>query len=222
MKPDIKNVKAILFDMDGVIIDSMKHHAKCWVHIFKQKGINIRQSEIYKREGIKPARLIHEIYQINGLQISNESMQNVLDEKISHYWNNYNPLPFKEIYTVLEKLKEKYKLAIVSGSTKYNVNRVLNDFQLAKYFNAVVNSDMVTKGKPHPMSFIKAYEMLKLSPGECVCIENAPYGIKSAKGAGVYTCAITTTLNEKTLYNAGADYVVNSHQEILRLLGVEV
>ncbi len=223
MIPEIKNAKAILFDMDGVIIDSMKYHAICWVEIFKSKGILIEEKEIFEREGIKPSELIYEMFNRDGQNIEHFSMQKILDEKIDYYWRKYDPKPFEKIYSVLEKLHDSFKLAIVSGSTKFNVNKVLTDFNLKKYFHVVIHSDLVNIGKPHPMSFIKAYEELNLSPDDCICIENAPYGIRSAKAAGIYTVAITTTLDENTLLDAGADLVIAKHEEIIELFdGVNI
>jgi beta-phosphoglucomutase len=220
MKPDIKKIKAILFDMDGVIINSMKYHAISWVNIFKRYGIIMAQQEIYRKEGIKPSELIRETFKKNDIPLNEEKLNKIHDEKIKYYWDNFSPKPFEGIGNLLGKLKKKYKLAIVSGSPKVNVEKKLNKFDLKNYFDVIIHSDLVSQGKPHPMSFEKAYQELNLKPDECICIENAPYGIRSSKKAGIYTIAITSTLEKQTLLDAGADLTVDTYSEIEEILGV--
>jgi HAD superfamily hydrolase (TIGR01509 family) len=220
-KPNIADTKAVLFDMDGVIIDSMPSHSEAWVYMFKTLGIEITEEDIYIREGIKPYELVLEFYKRDGMKISDDEINQIIKTKVEYFWDKYSPGLYGGIKNCLQKIKEKkYLISLVSGSTKENVFKVLNDFEIIDYFDYVVHSDLVTKGKPHPMSFIKAVEGLKLEAKNCICIENAPYGIRSAKDAGVYVCAIATTLSGDVLFDAGADAVINTHDEILNFLGI--
>ena len=216
-QPDIK---AVLFDMDGVIIDSMPSHAQAWVYMFDKYGVKITEEDIYIREGIKPYELVSEFLQEANIPFDDDKIAEIIKTKVEYFWKKYSLSLYKGVENCLKSLKNKgYLICLVTGSTEGNAYKVLNDFGIVGYFDYVVHSDLVTKGKPHPMSFLKALEGLKLKAKDCLCIENAPYGIKSAKDAGIYVCAITTTLSGQVLLDAGADALIESHHEILEMLG---
>ena len=89
--------------------------------------------------------------------------------------------------------------------------------KIQSYFDTIVTGDLVKKGKPHPESFLKAAKSLNLKPFQCLVIENAPLGIKSAKAAGMYCLAITTSLPKAYLKEANT--VVNSLRDVVAVLG---
>lgn len=215
-----KRFKAVLFDMDGVVIDSMKYHAESWVRIFSQLGLKVTENDIFLKEGIKPSELITETFKEFGHHsLSETEIVDILEKKVKYFWGKYHPLPYPEAidcFNELEKLD--YRMAIVSGSTRLSVETVMENFSLSRYFEVIIHSDLISIGKPHPMSYLTAMEKLHLEPEECLCIENAPYGIRSARSAGIFTAALTTTLEEDILYEAGANLVIHSHKQIREIL----
>jgi beta-phosphoglucomutase len=205
--------------MDGVIIDSMEYHAKSWVKILLDKGLNITEKDIYITEGIKPSEFIEKVYHDNSRKIDPAQISLIIDEKVEYFYKNYSLKLFPDAKEIIEILFEKgFLLAIVSGSIKKSVEKVLTEFELNQFFHFVVHSDLVKKGKPHPETFIKACTGLNVKPEECICIENAPYGIIGAKSAGVFVCGISTTLNPEILYSAGANIVFENHKEICKYI----
>lgn len=120
-------------------------------------------------------------------------------------------------FEVLEKLKASgKKLALVTGSVRYDVDQRLSDHQRG-LFDAIVTQDDVTKGKPDPEPYAKALKMLDVKPEKAIVIENAPLGIKSAKGAGILTIGLTSTLPREEL--ASADLVIDSLERLSGWVG---
>jgi HAD superfamily hydrolase (TIGR01509 family) len=112
-----------------------------------------------------------------------------------------------------------YKLGMVTGSSRKSVNLLLpSDRQTI--FNALVTADDVTKPKPDPQPFLMAVERMKVDPKQCIVIENAPYGVRSAKAAGCRVIAICTTLDAGDLNSA--DWIVRDHNALKLLLSTEL
>ncbi|MCU0820884.1 MAG: HAD family hydrolase, partial [Spirochaetes bacterium] len=119
---------------------------------------------------------------------------------------------FPQVREILQFLKSKnVLLALVTGSLKRSVGFILPG-DIFQFFNAVVTFDDITKGKPHPEPYLKALEMTGCRPGDALVIENAPFGIESAKKAGIDCLALETTLPEA--YLNGADLVFKNHEAL--------
>ncbi|PIQ87954.1 MAG: HAD family hydrolase, partial [Candidatus Omnitrophica bacterium CG11_big_fil_rev_8_21_14_0_20_43_6] len=123
---------------------------------------------------------------------------------------------FKGAYELLVDLKAGgFLLGLVSGSPLDEIKRIL-PARLFKLFTSVVAGNQVKNGKPHPEPYLKAARLLKVTPGVCLVIENAPFGITSAKQAGMPCIAVSTSLPKQ--YLTAADLVVESLGQIPRLI----
>ncbi|MEW6535014.1 MAG: HAD family phosphatase [Candidatus Auribacterota bacterium] len=206
------NGKAIIFDMDGVLIDSMVYHCKAWQDTGKRFGIDISAEDIYLHEGEKGAFSARFFIHKNGRESNDELVQAMLDakEKIFQEIADFHLYPY--VRDVLDYLKAcGNSLALVTGTSMHELQKSLPD-DISAYFPVKVTGDQVTKGKPYPEPYLKALERLGITADDAIVVENAPYGIKSAKAAGIYCVALTTSLPAHHL--SEADAVFSSMQEL--------
>jgi beta-phosphoglucomutase len=204
------NLKGVLFDFDGVVLDSMKQHVTAWHYAFGKQDIHLTDLEIYLMEGRGVEALVHDI--CDKYNIVKDVAKKIIDIKIDYYSHNLKVIFFDGIFDLLEFLKSKQlKMALVTGGHRGRIIPFAEE-HLNSYFSGIVCSDDVKNTKPFPEPYLKGAEILGLEPEECIVIENAPLGIQSAKAAGIRTIAIETTL-DKT-YLKEADYIVHSFSEI--------
>ncbi|MDP3790035.1 MAG: HAD family phosphatase, partial [Candidatus Omnitrophota bacterium] len=128
---------------------------------------------------------------------------------------NFKRFIFKDAKEVLACLREKgYKLGLVTGTPSHEVKRILPK-DIYRSFDCIVAGDHVKKGKPHPEPYLTAAKNMGVKPLQCVVIENAPFGVESAKKAGMFCIAVTTGLTKE--YLKGADIVVNKLIDIWKI-----
>jgi beta-phosphoglucomutase len=213
-KSKIKNQKflAVLFDMDGVLIDSMPAHISAWKQGWADWGLDVPDIEIKLREGQKAVISVKEIAEKFGMPLSKMELQKLLDKKRLIY-GALSPAGMKpEARELLRKLKNHgMKLALVTGSVRENLEKVLTMEEIA-LFDYILTSEDIENGKPSPDPYLKAQKALEVSPSECLVVENAPLGIASAKSAGMKVVALTSTLSED--YLRDADWIISNLFEV--------
>ncbi|MFH1223828.1 MAG: HAD family phosphatase [Pseudomonadota bacterium] len=209
-------MKAVFFDFDGVICDSMPGHVNSWLHASREQGVVINAELIYKNEGVttlEAAELIRNIAAKNNIKVD---VPKLIRSKTEYYEKFCRPGIFKDVPGMLEKIKKLgFKIGIVSGGDKEVIKKDLPK-ELLKYFDVIVDASDYKKGKPAPDAYLTAAKKLKLPPADCVALENAPLGIKAAKSAGMKCIAITTTLKKEDL--SEADVIINGHSEVPGIL----
>jgi len=211
--------KAVLFDMDGVLIDSLPVHVKSWQYVFKDYYIDIEPLEILEREGEKAEETGRIIAGKRGLKLSTQELAELLRKKRAFYAEHAPKGILPGADELLKLLKSRgCRLALVTGSILKNLDRVLKKEE-KELFDTIVTSDIVKNSKPHPEPFLTAARNLFLDRQDCVVIENAPLGIEAAKSADMKVIAITSTLEKK--YLKGADWVVESLSEILEIIEIQ-
>ncbi|HEX7627836.1 MAG TPA: HAD family phosphatase [Candidatus Methanoperedens sp.] len=203
--------KAVIFDMDGVLVDSMPYHADAWAIVFANVGIKIKRDDIYKIEGSNHIGIIRLVFEKAGRIPGPEDFLKLAEEKQEIFSKINKVTVFEGIYELIDILKNKYALAVVSGSDKEVVNELIGRF-FPDTFSVLVTGNDVTEGKPSPEPYLKAVEMLKVRKDECIVIENAPMGVESAKRAGLYCIAIPTYVEPELLKNA--DIVLPDHARL--------
>lgn len=207
-------IKAVLFDMDGVVIDSMGEHARAWIKAAEHYGILVTEEEVFKREGEQGIITARDfLSKLEGARPTKKTIQEFLRMKEEIFKNSSRIRPFSGIERILDELKSKgFLLGLVTGTSLGEIDRVLPK-KIAAKFDTIVAGDSVKRGKPYPDPYLLACANLGVNPKNAVAIENAPYGIISAKSAGVFCIAITTYLSPTELN--GADIIINSHDEIV-------
>lgn len=204
--------RAVLFDMDGVIVDSMDIHAGSWQSVFGEYGILISKEEIFKREGMSGVASIVDVIKDKGFPVPDEREQAALLEKKLEIFEKHTAGIFPEIEEILRFLSSKgLLLGLVTGSLKRSVLHVLPS-RLYNIFDVVVTINDIERGKPHPEPYLTAAGRLSCKPEESLVIENAPLGIQSAKSAGMDCFALKTTLPAD--YLVMADRTFQNHAEL--------
>ena len=199
---NLKKYKAVLFDMDGVIVDSMPYHFISWFETLKKYNITVSPFDIYEQEGEKCEACVKRFFKRDKIKCNAKIIAEVLNIRDRLYKKYFKVHLFSNIEQVLTQLKNKgFLLAIVTGSVKQKVISMLPKKILSK-FNVIISADMITKGKPHPDSYLTAAKKLRVNPKECIVVENAPYGIKAAKSAKMFCVAVTTSLPKQYLKQA--------------------
>ncbi|RZT22337.1 HAD family hydrolase [Fictibacillus sp. BK138] len=203
------SIKAVCFDMDGVVVHTMHHHVEAWRYAFNQKGYDHNDLEFYLREGMPGRKTIMDIFKSSQVPVSEEDIEEIYVQKRNYFKENANYTFIKETLSLLEYLyKKEIPISLVTGSRREFVQEVLE--KLPVTFNSVITGDDVNEGKPSPEPYIKAMGNLSFGPSEWLVIENAPLGIESAKQAGAFCLAVETTLEEK--YLRKADVIVSPSQ----------
>ncbi len=213
-------VKAVIFDMDGVITNTMPFHYRAWKKVFKEENIIVNEREIYSREGQPGNITVKEIFKEYGLPISSVSIAKILSRKEVLFKKTVRRRFIRGSRQLIHYLKSKgFLLALVTGTARHEVERILPK-KLLLHFNVVVTGNEVKRGKPHPEPYLIALKQLRVKPDESVVLENAPFGISSAKRANIMVLAIETSL-PKT-YLKGADYIFASFKELSRKINFKL
>ncbi len=211
-------IKAVIFDMDGVITDTMPFHFRAWEKIFKNEGLHVTECEIYLREGQPGNVTIKEIFRERGLRLSREILARILRAKEEMFKESVGRHFISGSRPYIRTLKSRgYMLALVTGTARHEVVKILPKSILG-LFDVTVAGDEVEKGKPDPEPYLIALKKLGIKPREAVVLENAPFGIQSARSAGIKCLALETSLPKKYLKGA---YLVFASFDALRK-GVEL
>ncbi len=199
---NLKKYKAVLFDMDGVIVDSMPYHFISWFETLKKYNITVSPFDIYEKEGEKCETCVERFFKRDKIKCDAKIIAEVLNIRDKLYKKYFKVHLFLNIEQILIKLKNKgFLLAIVTGSVRQKVVSMLPKKILSK-FNVIISADIIKKGKPHPDSYLTAAKKLRVKPTECIVVENAPYGIRAAKSAKMFCVAVTTSLPKQYLKQA--------------------
>ncbi|MCB9747876.1 MAG: HAD-IA family hydrolase [Candidatus Omnitrophica bacterium] len=202
----IRKIKtnAVIFDMDGVITNTMPDHFHAWKEVLKCYQIHATYEDIYCREGQRGIQSVEEIFKKYGRTFSLKEGKKILLEKEEFFKKIVKHRFIQGSRRFLKRLhKENFVLALVTGTSRHELHRILPD-GIYQLFSVIVTGSDVRNGKPHPEPFLKALKQLKLSPASGVVIENAPFGIEAAKQAGLRCIALETSLPRKFLKKADA------------------
>jgi beta-phosphoglucomutase len=204
-------LKAIIFDVDGVLVDSMYFQADAWVKAFNEVEINISRRDIYELEGSNDSRLIKAIFEKAGREPEPWQFEQ-LPEKKREVFEFDKIKPYEGILDCLKELKPHFKLAMVSGSNRDTVEKIVNKF-FPGCFDVIISGSDQERGKPDPDPFLKALEKLDLTKNECIVVENSPLGITAARRAGLYCVAVASVLEPEMIQHA--DVVLKDHDALL-------
>ncbi len=222
MKKDLKNIKAIIFDMDGVIVDSEPLHDEARQITCEKYGIKCppRDPDWSNFKG-KPVSEIFKYIVKEYNENDNLSIEELTDYKTKLFLKiaseKLQLIP--GVMEFIKKCRGKYEKIALTTSARIEIKKmVFNKFDLDNYFDAVVTREEIKNGKPHPEPFLKTVSKINIPAENCLVIEDSDNGIISAKKAGCVTAGITTYFDKKKLKGAGADYVVDSFEELDKLI----
>lgn len=213
---DTEKYKAVLFDLDGVITDTMGLHYEAYHRSFADHGIAVSRQEIFILEGMPSMEVGREIVRSIGAKLTEPEIKKLIDEKREIYraLAEQKAAAFPGVPETLRMLREHgIRLALITGSNPISVAKTLRKVGLENAFDVIVTGDDTPRGKPYPDPYAKGMEKLGVPRESCVVVENAPLGIRAAKAAGAgYVIAVTTTLPPE--YLKDADDVMESFIDI--------
>lgn len=216
MQKKICKFKAIIFDMDGVITNTMPYHFDAWIKVFSDVGIKVNCYDVYEREGQAGINTIKELFRERKLKISDQEAKTLLLKKENLFKRIVKIKFIKGARPFLKRLKKrKIIMGLVTGTSRHEVEKILPK-HLRSMFDVIVTGDEVKRGKPHPEPFLKALLMLGLKRKDVAVIENAPFGIESAKKAGLFCIALETSLPKK--YLRRADIILKSFKDLEKVV----
>lgn len=209
------DLQAVLFDMDGVLFDSMKWHAKSWKQTMDEFHIPSKANEFYLYEGMVGTHTIDLVIRRELNRPATETEKNEIYKRKSNLFAEMNDgsLIPKAIDMVTQVAEKGLSCVIVTGSGQASLlDRVTEKFHGLFTKEKMVTAYDVKNGKPHPEPYLKGLiKAGNLQPNQAIVIENAPRGVEAAVAAGIFTIAINTgPLDEQVLYDAGADIVLPS------------
>ena len=187
-------MKALIFDLDGVIVFTDRFHYEAWKKMADRRGIYFDERINHRLRGVSRAESLEIILErYTGKPPSNEEKAAMMEEKNESYKRLLSSLTpadvSDQVRDTLRHLRERgYKLAI--GSSSKNAAYILERIDLAGAFDAVADGNGIFRSKPHPEVFLKAARLLLVSPKDCAVIEDARAGIDAAKAAGMMAVGI--------------------------------
>ena len=213
-----QRLRAVLFDMDGVLYNSMPSHAKAWHRAMAHFGYDLPEQEAYMHEGRTGASTINIVSRRQrGVEESEERIQEIYRVK-SQFFNEYPPAePMPGALELLRKLQAQgLKILIVTGSGQASLlDRLNHHFPGVFCRELMVTAFDVKRGKPDPEPYLMGLQKGGLRAEECVVVENAPFGVRAAKAAGIFTIAVNTgPLPDNALTDEGADLLLPSMQAL--------
>jgi beta-phosphoglucomutase len=208
-------IRGVLFDLDGVIVDTLHYHYLAWKHMFERHGGSVSEHTVLLHEGRNSREILPILMQESGVSIPAEQQARFIEEKRVYYRSIVQVARYPGAFEVIDTLKKRgFKIALVTACALKNMQHSLNEEQQA-HFHFIITGDEVNRAKPFPDPYLIAAARLELRPEECAVVENAPLGIEAAKNAGMYCVAIETTLGRE--YLQSADCILQNIRQLLDL-----
>jgi HAD superfamily hydrolase (TIGR01509 family) len=205
---DIVAIRAVIFDMDGVIVDSEPYSMQALIDILRQHGVEPTADELRRSYGRRVRDDFVDYFSRYGVTAD-------VHIAIAHKQARYYHLaaghlqPFPGVMALLQRVRDHgYRLALASSGDRVKVAFGMQALELNGTFEAIVSGDDVTHSKPAPEIYLTAAQRLGIAPTECIAIEDAPAGVEAAKRAGMCCIAVTNSVARQQLQRA--DLIVDS------------
>lgn len=201
--------KAVLFDMDGILYDSMRFHARAWYETATRHQLNSTPELFYLYEGRTGESTINELYQKTFQRDATDEEKKSIYEEKATLFNRYNDGKAMQGATeVLKAVKASgLQTLVVTGSGQHSlINKLEHTYPGYFKREKMVTAFDVKLGKPHPEPYLMGLKKAGVNPHEAFVVENAPMGVQAGVAAGIFTIAVNTgPLDDRVLLDAGAD-----------------
>lgn len=216
LKNTNRRVLAALFDMDGVLVDSISLHIESWNQVFTSMGLPSFSHELYFSVlGHTNKEMLSTFSEVNQIRLSSPQIEDILFRKEAAFRENimYHASCTPGVLDWLTFFNLKHiPCSVASSATMANIAFILHTLKIADYFLSAISGAYLPASKPDPRIFLSAAASLGVPAEDCLVIEDAPAGIQAAKSANMICCAIATSYPKNKL--AGANFVLESLAEI--------
>jgi beta-phosphoglucomutase len=195
-------IKACLFDLDGVIVDTAKFHYLAWRRLCNELGFDLTKEENESLKGISRTESLDILLEKGDVSVSDEEKEELMTKKNEWYLEYVDQMEENETLPgAVDFIKEAREAGCKTalGSASKNAVRILEALNIRDLFDAIIDGTKVSKGKPDPQTFLLGAEALEVHPSECVVFEDAAAGVEAAIAAGMYIIGVG---EEKNLYRA--------------------
>lgn len=210
--------KAVLFDMDGVLIHSMPMHVAAWRKLYKEYGIDVSEEYLYSEEGRVATKAIAKLFKEQKcIELSDKETLRIYTQKANDVKTQARPSRMEGMLEFVQLVKKTSATSVVTGSGQSTLMDILNDYYPDCFDeNMMISARDVKHGKPHPEPYLMGLKKHGIKAEEAIVVENAPLGTLSGKAAGIFVLAINSgKLSDELLYENGADVVVSSASELV-------
>ncbi len=215
MKGAMHKVEALIFDMDGTMVDSMPWHAKAWVEYGVRKGLAIDVPDFMRRTTGRTA--FECACELMGREVTEAESAEITHEKESIYRELFGA-QFREVagFSAFARTAagRGLKIAVGTAGDKHNIAFTLSNLRLDPHPQAIVSGDEGLPGKPEPAIFLEAARRIGVAPSRCVVFEDAPFGIEAARRGGMMAVAVCTTHSAAELAGPHVIAAVRDYNEL--------
>ncbi len=211
-------IKAVIFDMDGVVVDNHKFHFKAWMGFAEKYNFELNE-EIYREQF--NGKTNRDLFRMIFDDPTDEEIEEYAEEKESSYRELYydDLSPHTGLLDFLASLKRnRIKIALATSAPTENVDWVLDNLQLRPWFDVIVDGTEVDNGKPDPEIYITACDRLEIDPGNAVVFEDSFAGLESATAAGCMSVGVATS-HEKWELEDKSEHIIHDFTEVKAIWG---
>ena len=209
-------LKAIIFDLDGTLVDSLPYHHESWRIFFKNNNLEENDfSEILKE--YKGGGTLELMTSVFGDTYTRDELKKMSDDKEVIFRDIYKSkiYPIEGLNKFLDNLKENnILLSIGSNAIRKNVLMTIQELGITNYFSSIICGDEVSRGKPDPEMYLKTLSNLKVSNNECIIFEDSIEGIEAARNADIKVVGVTSSQSSEKLKSVGAFKTINDYTKI--------
>ena len=209
---------AVIFDMDGVLIDSQPLHYEIDMRVLKACGYKAEMSTVTAYTGISTPDRWPKYKATLGLTPSIQELITMCEETVRKVFESFDFVPIDGVSKLLQDLKDMgMPIAVASSSSYELINMVLTGTGISEYFDIIVSGEGLKRGKPNPDIYLKAAELLNVLPQNAIGIEDSPAGMEAVKNANM-TCIALKNPNTFGQIFTNAHYVINHFDECLNIV----
>ncbi len=204
-------IKALIFEMDGLMIDSERLYFQAEEDMSKKFGVQLREKTLWKMMGTKPieglAIFVKDLQLPISAQEALDMRNKVMRKKLQ---TELEPMP--GLFHILETFSNRFKLAVCTGAQEEFLNIVVDSLKIRNKFDVLQSSDGIAKGKPEPEIYLKTCKKLRVNPQDCFVLEDSANGVTAGKKAGCTVIAIPSEYTQSQDFTS-ADFVASDLRE---------